>query len=87
MRRGLVLILTFVLVMGLVSGGLAAPDDARDDGVIPGRYIVALDRGDPGEVAAEHRRDHGAEVRRVYRHALRGYAAAMSDEARRADPR
>ncbi|HWC25784.1 MAG TPA: S8 family serine peptidase [Solirubrobacteraceae bacterium] len=57
---------------------------------IAGSYIVTLSSGDPGSVAAEHARREGASVEHVYRHALRGYAARMSETAARriaADPR
>jgi len=52
--------------------------------VLPGSYIVTLRSGEPGEVAEEHARRHGAGIDHVYRHAMRGYAARMSAaEARR----
>jgi len=42
------------------------------------RWIVVLkDNSDPRGVAAEHRARHGAEVRHVYSHALKGYAARI----------
>jgi subtilisin len=46
-----------------------------------GNYIVVLKSSiaDPGSVAAEHGRRYGAEVRYVYRYALKGYAATISD--------
>lgn len=44
-------------------------------------YIVTLNAGDPGEVAAGHERRRGVAVSHVYRHALRGYAARMSGAA------
>src|SRR5439155_5638326 len=55
-------------------------------------YIVVLadSAGDPGKVARDHTRRHGARVRHVYRHALKGYAAALSPNRLaelRADPR
>ncbi|MDQ4065687.1 MAG: S8 family serine peptidase [Actinomycetota bacterium] len=56
-----------------------------------GRYIVVLEDGfDPDAVATEHSRSYGARVSFVYEHALRGYAAQMSEEAARRvanDPR
>lgn len=47
------------------------------------RYIVVLHDGeaDPADVAHEHARRHGTDTGHIYRHALRGYAAAMSREA------
>lgn len=47
-----------------------------------GRYIVVLeDEHDPGSVAQEHARRHGLRPGHLYRHALRGYAAFMSEQA------
>ena len=60
----------------------AAPPAAAD--VIPQAYVVTLhDDVGPSTVAAEHGRQYGAQVEHVYRHALNGYAARMSDEAAR----
>ena len=48
----------------------------------PGRYVVVLhDQADADRVANEHARAHQAEVGHVYRHALRGYSARMSERA------
>lgn len=81
MVRMIVLVAALVLAAGLVPAGVgAAPAQEQGEG-IDGRYVVVLDAGDPDEVAAEHARDHGARVRHVYRHALRGYAARMSEQA------
>jgi subtilisin len=57
-----------------------------------GRYIVVLKPSvsDPGLVAAEHGRRYGAQVRYVYRYAIKGYAATIPDarlSAIRSDPR
>jgi subtilisin len=89
MRRWLALALAATTMLALVplAGGAAA---APDTDVIPGSYIVVLEAGEPGTVAAEHSRAHNASVRHVYRHALRGYAARMSAQAAAriaADPR
>ena len=52
------------------------------DGTVPGAWIVVLEDGaSPRTVADDHRRRHGADVDHVYEHALRGYAARMSDAA------
>ena len=49
---------------------------------IPNEWIVVLTDGtSPRAVAAEHAKEHGAEVRHVYEHALKGYAARMSETA------
>ncbi|HEV2062750.1 MAG TPA: protease inhibitor I9 family protein, partial [Solirubrobacteraceae bacterium] len=80
-------ILASALVAGAVgAAGLAAPATAAappaDPGTIPGAWIVTLaDGSSPDRVADDHRRDHGARVDHIYRHALNGYAARMSEEA------
>lgn len=79
MIRMLVPTLAVVLAVGLVPAGVGAAQGRGD--AVDGRYIVVLDAGEPQEVADEHARDHGARVRHVYRHALRGYAATMSQQA------
>ncbi len=59
-----------------------AEPPAADAGRIPGAWIVTLDEGTtPARVAADHGRQHGAEVDHVYQHALKGYAARMSEQA------
>jgi subtilisin len=80
MRRlvALVSAATMLLAVSPLAGGASA---APDPDVIPGSYIVVLDAGDPGAVAAEHGRAADVVVTHVYRHALRGYAARMSDRA------
>lgn len=62
-----------------LGGALARPDTTSD--VVPGSYIVTLAAGEPAAVAADHAAAHGATVKHVYRHALVGYAARMSDQA------
>jgi subtilisin family serine protease len=44
-------------------------------------YIVVLKSGADLDTATSDARDHGAQVRRTYRSALRGFAANMSDAA------
>jgi subtilisin family serine protease len=56
-------------------GGAAASNRPAES------YVVVMTSGDPGLVAASHTRRYGGEVRHVYRHALRGYAAMMSATA------
>jgi aqualysin 1 len=64
------------------SAPTAAPvDDVSfaSSSVIPGRFIVTLrDGADPASVA----REHGVAADYVYRHALNGFAGAMSEAAR-----
>ncbi len=54
----------------------AGPAHAQAD-----RYIVVLNDSvsQPGAVADEHRRRFGTQPTHVYRHALKGYAAVISD--------
>lgn len=72
MRRGLAVVLTVALGVAVLSAGAGAASVAPDDDRLPGRYIVLLDHGDPGEVAEEHHRADGVQVRHAYRRALRG---------------
>ena len=83
--------LSFAVALGLfvasiggsamASGGSTA-SGGSSEGRIPGQYIVVLnDRADAGAVGREHARSYGASVLHVYRYALRGYAARMSDQA------
>ncbi len=76
-RRALSILVTLVAFATLL------PAEASSAEI--GRYIVVLDPAvaDPGSVAAEHARGHGAEVSHVYRFALKGYAATMSEQAAR----
>ncbi|MEX0658332.1 MAG: S8 family serine peptidase, partial [Egibacteraceae bacterium] len=89
MRRSIAFVGAATMMLALLpTAGGATP--TADPDVIPGAYIVVLESGDPGAVAAEHSRAHNASVAHVYRHALRGYAARMSERAAAriaADPR
>lgn len=50
--------------------------------VIPGKYIVMLrDDADPDAVVREHSQRYGAGVTHVYRHAIKGYAAELPEQA------
>ena len=68
---------------------LAAPASAAPSGVpaatadsVPGGWIVTLEPGaSPDGVSAEHSRRYEARVDHVYRSAVRGYSAHMSDRA------
>jgi subtilisin len=78
MRR----ILFIAVLAGLCTLGVTAPAAGRSNH--EGRYIVVLKAnspGAPGSVAAEHARAYGAQVRFVYRSAVSGYAATLSDAA------
>lgn len=81
--------LAMVAVLAAVGGATAASASADDRA---GDYIVVLHDsvGDPQAVAREHARSAGAQVRFVYEHALKGYAATVPEQALRGiqrDPR
>lgn len=80
-----------VFALVLVSPGVADAQSPADPDRIPGSWIVTVEPGNsPDQVAADHARDNGAQVSHVYRYALRGYSARMSDTAAArvaADPR
>jgi subtilisin family serine protease len=76
LRCALIVVATlFAIGVFAVGGASAAPAP-------PGRYIVVLrdDVPDPGAVALEHARDHGAQVGFVYRSALKGYSAVIPND-------
>jgi subtilisin len=78
MRR----ILFTAALAGLCTLSLSAPAAGRS--THEGRYIVVLKASSldpPGSVAAEHARAYGAQIRFVYRSAISGYAATLSDGA------
>jgi subtilisin len=99
MRHMLSLVTVGALVLALLSGaaivgvahaGAGSVDSVPGAPVVAGSYLVVLDDSRPGAVAQEHARRHGAEVERIYRFALQGYAARMTDRAAAAianDPR
>ena len=86
-------ILTSVLVCGLAVAWISAPGAGAGPASQPSgaRHIVVLhDDADPGAVARDHGRRHGARVEGLYHHALKGYVATFkgagaADVAR--DPR
>jgi len=59
----------------------AASGSTATVGASDGWIVVLRDGAAPGRVAAEHRERYGAQVGHLYRHALRGYSARMSDTA------
>ena len=75
--RKLGLLVAAMALLGAALPAAATPPPER----IPGSYIVVLNDGEPGSVASDHGRRHGAVVQHVYRRALRGYAARMSEQA------
>ena len=79
--------LTFFFLPHFGYGEIENPQSHRADPVVPGQFIVVLNRGfDPVQVAA----DHAALPLHVYRVASRGFAARLSNaqaNALRSDPR
>ena len=79
--------LTFFFLPHFGYGEIENPQSHRADPVVPGQFIVVLNRGfDPAQVAA----DHAAIPLHVYRVASRGFAARLSNaqaNALRSDPR
>jgi subtilisin len=68
--------LTFFFLPHFGYGEIENPQSHRADPVVPGQFIVVLNRGfDPAQVAA----DHSAIPLHVYRVASRGFAARLSE--------
>ena len=73
--------LSFTALTALAAPANAAPPPGGP-AAIPGAWIVTLDEAaSPERVSAEHARQHGAQVDHLYRYAISGYAARMSDRA------
>jgi subtilisin len=101
MRRVMLSLIAVAVLLGALPSNVGAavpavagdghgPAVAATGPVVPGSYLVVLADVDPAAVAQDHARSHDAEVTRVYRFALRGYAARLSDRAAAAiarDPR
>jgi subtilisin family serine protease len=79
LSRCVSILVVFVCVTALLAAAAAAAESEQ-------RYIVVLggDVADAGEVARQHRSRHGVRLEHVYRHALNGYAAAISPAELRA---
>ena len=89
-RPFVVLVALTALVASSGAAASAAPSASQGRGA--GDYVVVLHDwvSNPGAVAAEHSRAQGAQVRFVYEHAIRGYAATISEQGLRGvqrDPR
>ena len=79
-----------VFAVAVVISAWLVPAASAEE--IPGRYIVVLEGSvdRPGQVAAAHERQYGADSEVVYRHALNGYVAAVPEATLaelRADPK
>ena len=71
-----------VTPLAMLAAPAAAAPAAENANSVPGAWIVTLEPGaSPDGVSAEHSRRYEARVDHVYRHAVRGYAARMSDQA------
>ena len=71
-----------ILVAALAAPAAAVPGiPLAGPQSVAGAWIVTLEPGASSEVVAkEHAQQHGARVDHVYRHALNGYAARMSEQ-------
>ena len=81
---GFLLVALAAALTGSASAGAnrATTNSGSSSDRIAGSYIVVLkDDAKAGSVAAHHARRYGASVSHVYRAALKGYAAQMSDQA------
>jgi subtilisin family serine protease len=70
-----------VFVVAAIAAVIVSSASAASQAPSTNSYIVTFtdDVADPGAIAAEHARDHQAEVSFVYSHALKGYAATVTD--------
>lgn len=81
-RITLALLTALTLLLGTFVGAPTASSSTSDSDVIAGAWIVTVKDGySSARVAHDHAARHGARVSHVYRHALNGYAAKMSDTA------
>lgn len=83
-RWGAALLAAAAALTGLALAGPATPAPHTTPAAAVGSpYIVTLTAGagDPATVAADHAQRFGAEVRHVYRSALRGYSARLDASA------
>lgn len=78
-------------VLTVITALIAVPSIASSAPVREHSYIVVLKAGANSKAAAaDHRTRHGADIKHVYRHALSGYAARVSQRELaelRSDPR
>lgn len=67
-----------VAALAPAAATAAADPAATSTDVVPGRYVVVLEDGTAsGRIARTHAATFGIDVFHVYRHALKGYSAAM----------
>jgi subtilisin family serine protease len=86
-------VVTSIAACALAVGWMGATDAAAvpaSDSPAARHIVVLHDNADSDAVARDHGRRHGAQIERVYRSALKGYAAVLNDKAAAAiasDPR
>ena len=84
-----VLVAIILMAVFLSHQGITAA--SNENGKIPGQYIVVLlDDVQPSDAANDMAREHGLELRHVYSHALKGFAARVPSgrlQALEKDPR
>lgn len=81
-RTALSLCVAAAVVASMASLSPAGATGSATSGTAVGRYIVVLkNSARAGRVARQHSRQFNVDVALVYRHALKGYAATMTDGA------
>jgi aqualysin 1 len=70
-----------LLLLGVPAQAAQSGPSPEGGAAIPGQFIVTLADGADADVVAREYRGRGAEVLHVYRAALNGFAARMSDPA------
>src|SRR5688572_15545739 len=80
-QRGRIMKIWSVFVVAAITAVIIGSASAASQAPSTHSYIVTFtdDVADPGAVAAEHARAHQAQVSFVYRNALKGYAATVTD--------
>src|SRR5687768_2151299 len=80
-QRGRIMKIWSVFVVAAITAVIVGSASAASQAPSTNSYIVTFtdDVADPGAVAAEHARAHQAQVSFVYSHALKGYAATVTD--------
>src|SRR5215218_3479628 len=79
--RGRIMKIWPVFVLAAITAVMVGSASAVSQAPLTNSYIITFtdDVSDPGAVAAEHARDHQAQVSFVYTDALKGYAATVTD--------
>jgi subtilisin family serine protease len=69
-----------VIIFPLFAAGMPAHNALASSDLLPGRYIIAIDKSlDPIAAAADFARAYGIGVGFIYQHALVGFSAAIPD--------